>query len=174
MWSWSNVESFMLHLFIDLMGGNQDNAATVFLALETQSAKTAAINAVAAAILPDQQKKLLAAILGIAKSHQAARDKIAHWTWGYAPQMPNALLLANPKDIVRKPFSLDLIYVYRRKDFEQIIAANLRVVRYAALFRPFILDRSAGPGHPQYDQLCSQPEIQERLRHQAGQAGTPP
>ena len=46
--TWSNVESFMLRLFVELMGGSHETAATVFLALEIQSAKSAAINAVAA------------------------------------------------------------------------------------------------------------------------------
>jgi hypothetical protein len=40
--SWANVEGFMLKLFIKLLGGNDSIAASIFLALEGQSAKTAA------------------------------------------------------------------------------------------------------------------------------------
>ena len=43
--SWSNVEGFMLRLFMQLLGGNESLAASVFLALENQASKTAAINA---------------------------------------------------------------------------------------------------------------------------------
>ena len=49
--SWSNVESFMLNLFIQLLGGNGALAAEIFLSLETQSAKTRAINAAAESLL---------------------------------------------------------------------------------------------------------------------------
>jgi hypothetical protein len=79
--SWTNVEFFMLQLFIELMGGHKDRAADVFLALEIQSAKTAAVTAVASR-LPNEQQSLLSAILAIAKTNQKSRDKIAHWIWG--------------------------------------------------------------------------------------------
>jgi hypothetical protein len=41
--SWSNVESFMLDVYLQLMGGPTELAAIGFLALEQQSAKIAVI-----------------------------------------------------------------------------------------------------------------------------------
>ena len=80
--SWANVESFMLSLFIRLLGGNDSLAASVFLALENQAAKTAAINAAATTVLKDRQDELrvLRAILAISKTNEKDRNKLAHWT----------------------------------------------------------------------------------------------
>jgi hypothetical protein len=47
--SWSNVEAFLLRLFLHLLGGNQSLASSVYLSLEGQAAKTAAIYAAAKA-----------------------------------------------------------------------------------------------------------------------------
>src|SRR5262245_32958359 len=82
--SWSNVESFMLRLFMQLLGGNESLAASVFLSLESQSAKTSAIKAASTSSLDDRPAELevLNAILAIAKANEKDRNKLAHWTWG--------------------------------------------------------------------------------------------
>src|SRR5437867_245444 len=63
--SWSNVESFMLRLFVTLFGGNGALATNVFLAIDIQSAKSAAIQAAADTVLQGEPDKinLLRAIL---------------------------------------------------------------------------------------------------------------
>lgn len=161
--SWSNVEAFMMRLFVNLMGGSTDLAATVYLSLEIQSAKSAAINAAAAVKLSEQEKALLRAILALVKSHQKSRDKIAHWIWGTAPQLPDALLLANPKDLIEIPPDTDRIFVYRKKDFLDCIAANERLAGYS-MNLTFML--SAYADSQMYKELCDElfaiPEIQER------------
>src|SRR5450759_1474674 len=78
--SWSNVEAFLLRLFIQLLGGNESLATSVYLALEGQSAKTsaikaAAVNALAARV---QELEILEAVLSIAKTNEKERNKLAH------------------------------------------------------------------------------------------------
>ena len=70
--SWSNVESFMLKLFIQLLGGDDSLAASVFLALETQHAKNAAIKAAAETALAERPQELsvFRAILSIANTNE--------------------------------------------------------------------------------------------------------
>ena len=159
--TWSNVEVFMMRLFVDLMGGPEELAATVFLALEIQSAKSAAINAAAEEKLSVENKALLSAILAVVKSHQKTRDKLAHWVWGYSDQIPDGLLLTNPKDTMR-PFPADLIYVWKETDFKAAISANERLAGYGSMFRLML---SQDPRL--YDALCAAPEIRERLDRQA-------
>ncbi len=74
--SWSNVERFMLKMYLELMGGSQDLAAVSFLAQETQSAKKAAIDAVAKYVLDEKLFQLLQAILKASKPGQSGRDKL--------------------------------------------------------------------------------------------------
>jgi hypothetical protein len=164
--SWGNVESFMLRLFIDLMGGPKDRAAAVFLALEIQSAKNVAINAVASR-LPQDQQSLLRAILALIRTNQKSRDKIAHWTWGDSPQIPDALLLANPKDQIDTGLNYDEIFIYKAKDFTDIIRSNERLAGFGLQFRFILMDHPANRGGELFAELCAEPEIQERLSHQA-------
>jgi hypothetical protein len=58
--------SELLSTFVELMGGKGSKAATVYLALETQSAKTKAIQAIARTALSAPRRKVLDAILEIA------------------------------------------------------------------------------------------------------------
>ncbi|MGU7775529.1 hypothetical protein ACV229_35860 [Burkholderia sp. MR1-5-21] len=97
--SWSNVESFMLGLFVELFGGHNSLATEVFLSLDGQAAKSAAINAAAASVLKDRDAELrvLRAILAIAKTNEKDRNKLAHWTWGDSPHLPDAVLLVDPR-----------------------------------------------------------------------------
>ena len=165
--SWSNVDAFLLRLFVELMGGPRDTAATVFLALETQSAKTAAINAVARA-LPDNHQRVLRAILAIAKTHQRGRDKIAHWIWGDSDALPEAILLIDPRAMAGdEPPNRDDIYVYRRNDFIELIRANERVAGFGMDLRFILMGHVANRDGALYARLCAEPEIQERLRPQA-------
>ena len=69
----------MLGMFVDMFGGPDDNAATVYLALETRSAKSAAVNAIAEKTLSSENKRLLSAIQRIIKSNGTERDKLVHW-----------------------------------------------------------------------------------------------
>lgn len=169
--SWSNVEAFTLRLFVDLMGGSQEIATTVFLALEVQSQKSAAINAVAAEKLGQEQRALLAAILACVKSNQKRRDKIGHWTWGDTPQIPDALLLINPKNAIDSDINREQIFVYKNHDFDEIIKANERLAGFAMRFG-FIV-REAPQRDLLFAQLCAEPEIRERLDHLASQAQSP-
>jgi hypothetical protein len=162
--SWSNVESFMLHLFITLFGGNGALATNVFLALEIQSAKLAAILAAADTVLQGEPEKikLLRAILAIAKTNEKSRNKLAHWTWGDSPALPDALLLANPK-VILGTIDKDEIFVYKEPDFIKIIEANNRLCGFGLTFK-FILDHHPSNGEGQlFAKLCAEPEILERL-----------
>lgn len=173
--TWATLESFMLRLFVALMGGSSETAARVFLALEIQSAKSAAIQAVATKKLPTNQQNLLTTILALVKSQQKVQDKLAHWTWGYAPELPDALLLINPKAIIDlHELNFSGIFVYKKWDFEGIIKTNERLTSFAMSFE-FIVKN---PEHPTaaelYGELCSEPEIQEGLDRLGEQDRSPP
>ena len=126
--SWSNVEAFMLRLFMQLLGGNESLAASVYLALSGQTAKTAAINAAAAKALEGKQAEfnVLEAILSVAKTNEKDRNKLAHWTWGDSPTIPDAVLLVDPRATIAE-LDLSKVFVYKAQDFQSIIQANDRL-----------------------------------------------
>ena len=166
--SWSNVEAFMLSFFVTLLGG-ETLASTVYLALDGSGPKMAAIRAAASAALgaTPERLSLFRALLDIAKTNQKARDKLAHWTWGYSPQLPDALLLVDPKALSlldRKD-----ILVYKDTDFEEIISANDRLCGYCMDFGFVLQDHPANAGNRLFEGLCAQPEIREWLSRRSGQ-----
>jgi hypothetical protein len=61
--SWTNVENFLLNAYTTLLGGQYETASIAYLALETQSAKTAVIQAVARKKLEVDKLEILNAIL---------------------------------------------------------------------------------------------------------------
>jgi hypothetical protein len=126
--SWSNVESFKLRLFIQLVGGLKATvAASIFLALQSNLAKSQAIQAAAATVLKERQDELqlLSVILRLAKTREKDRDKLAHWVWGDSPDVHTGILVIDPKDLVVLEFSR--VYVYTTKDFNSIIEGNERL-----------------------------------------------
>lgn len=165
--AWSHVESFMLRMYIQLAGGAQSDAAAVFLAMETSTAKSAAITVLAERKLSPENLKLLRAVIKITKSAQKERDKLAHWIWGLSPQLPDALLLSDPRNL---DCTKDQILVYRAADFEAMRIKFERISGWGHLFQ-FILSGHPGNRNGElYDRLCQEPEILEILNRQAQQA----
>ena len=169
--SWSNVEAFLLRLFIQLLGGNESLAASVYMALDGQSAKTNAIKAAAANALRGRAQELsvLEAILSIAKTNEKERNKLAHWTWGDSPNLPDALLLLDPRANL-DGLDLSEVYVYREQDFRSIIQANDRLCGFGLQMKFVLSGHVANRDGRLIDGLAGEPEIAERLMRQAARA----
>ena len=56
-----------------------------------------ALRAAAEAALAPHELRVFKAALSVAESVQTPRNHLAHWTWGTCVELPNALLLAEPK-----------------------------------------------------------------------------
>ena len=165
--SWSNVEAFMLSLFVELFGGHGALAAEVFLSMQTQFAKSAAIDTAAANVLKErpEELRLLRAILAIARTSEKARNKLAHWTWGESPEVPDALLLVDPR-CTKDRLDRSDIYVYKDRDFQSIIRANDRLCGFGLAFKFILMGHVANDEGRLLNELIAEPEIQERLQHQ--------
>ncbi|MCA3312620.1 MAG: hypothetical protein ING06_06005 [Roseomonas sp.] len=160
--SWSNVERFMLNMYLKLMGGSQDLAAVSFLAQTTQNAKEASINAVAKHVLDEKYFELLRAILTASKPGQLGRDKLAHWTWGYSPNIPDGFLLADPRN-THTDFDRNLIFVYKKQDFIDIIKLNDELCGFGLRFRGILTGHIANKEDKLYHELCSEPLLRDKL-----------
>jgi hypothetical protein len=170
--TWSHFESFMLGTYVKIMGGKHEDAAHAYLAVEIQSAKIAMINAVARRKLDPRYCELLSDIISVAKSSQKTRDKLAHWIWGFSPELPNAFLLVNPKDWeTRKGIRLengrvvgrhDGIYVFTEDDFLKALAVNNRLCDFGIRFH-MMLAVHVSEQDSIFHTLCAEPEIQEKI-----------
>src|SRR5690606_34285742 len=110
--------------------------------------------------LDDNNRRLLNAIIRIAKSAQKERDKLAHWVWGTSSSLPDALLLSDPRNL---NFEADMIYVYTAEDFENIRVKCERIAGFAMRFRFILKGHVANTNNRLYDTLCEEPEISEIL-----------
>lgn len=163
--SWSNVENFMLKMFLQLLGGDESVATNIYLALENQAAKTAAINAAAEAVLNEKPNELaiLKAIIAISKTNEKSRNKLAHWTWGDSPNIPDGLLLINPRSSVGNLEYSD-IFVYKELDFNSIIEANDKLCGFGLRFKFILSGHVANQDGRLLAELQEEPEIRERLQ----------
>ena len=162
--SWSNVENFMLQMFVQLFGGNKSLATNIFLSLENQSAKTAAINAAADTALKEKPDVLVVfeAIMAISKTNEKSRNKLAHWIWGDSPNISDGLLLINPKSSIGD-LDKSEIYVYKESDFTSIIEANDKLCGYGLRFNFILQGHIANRDGRLIIELKEEPEIKERL-----------
>jgi hypothetical protein len=175
--SWANVESFMLQLFVYLLGGKEAVAADMYLALDGEGPKKAVVMAAAKSILEQDPFDLFLAIMSLVDTSQKERNKLAHWTWGDSPMLPDAILLIDPRHLLHPELGFDKanVYVYTQQDFGAIIAANDRLCGYGLLLQ-FILS-----GHPDnqdgklFRELSEAPEIRDRLaiHHARREKATP-
>ena len=165
--SWSLVESWLLNLWIALSGGNEAIAAEIFISLEGNSAKSAAIGKLVKRLDPRYQA-LYAAISRIAKTQQKSRDKLAHWVWGHSPQMPDALLLADPRVLAMQQSGDKTVYIYDSNCLREILVDNNKLSGYVFDFSR-IVQNHHNHNDELYLTLCAEPAIREILDRRATQ-----
>ena len=108
--------------------------------------RQAMILAAARSALPNHDFEMLEAIMLVVRAQIDHRNKFAHWLWGTCEQIPDALLLVDPRYLLgharhlqqmkiessvvperveeligAMSFDFDRIYVYRKADFESTI-----------------------------------------------------
>lgn len=161
--SWSNVENWLLRLFVKILGGDQSMSANIFLSLGNQTAKNAAINAAAKTLLTDQEElQVFDAIIKIAKTNEKARNKLAHWTWGDTPNVPDAVLLIDPRTTLSDIDCKD-VYVYKRVDFVSIIESNIELCSLILNFDQVLTSSDIDERKSKLQNLIDRPPIKEKL-----------
>lgn len=163
--SWSNVEAFMLRLFVELFGGKESLATEVFLSLKGQVAKDSAIRAAAGFSLRERpdELRILNAILAIAATNEKHRNKLAHHTWGLTPNIPDALLLVDPRaslgDVDRTA-----VYVWKAADFNSIIAENDELCGYGLKLSLVLRNHIGNRNGEMVKSLLNTPKLKDRLK----------
>jgi hypothetical protein len=172
--SFATVESWMLNLYLDLAGGNKSMAAEIFLKLESRSARSAALEPLIAKLEP-RYRELYQAITKHMRARAMARDKLAHWVWGVSRELPDALLLADPKALAVIDYFAsdyqqqmnDAIWVYRDTDFAEIIEGNNDLAGFGLKFRWIVTGHVSNGEDRLYHELCAKPVLADILRRRA-------
>jgi hypothetical protein len=133
-WSW--VETQTSRLFTLLIEVNVEAGVELYN-LGFASVKVNAIRVLARSKLATPHYKLIDALLKVIESQEKTRNKIAHWCWGISDQIPDGLVLIDPKQILIRDarimdkaargdrqtaddyrYPLDCVYVYRLSDLQ--------------------------------------------------------
>ncbi len=100
--SWSLVEIRLTEVFVSLLGGLDNNGSIAYLAITSRHAKANMITAIAKKKLSKENFALLSAIQKLIELSAKERSKIAHCEWGYSHDLPDAILLKDPKKMCQK------------------------------------------------------------------------
>ena len=89
--------------------------------------------------------RVFSAALRVADIAQADRHKLAHWIWGHCPELPNALLLADPKAVRAQTIELTRMLDKRKDSLVYVLSVDDEErkqdeVRISQLYAP---DKSA-------------------------------
>lgn len=170
--TWSTVENQMLTLYMTLAGGAAADAAAVFMSIESDGARRSAIAALADLRMSTEQKRVFAAVLKHLATIRTARNRLAHWIWGVCAELPDTLLLGDPKvlvpltgvrneaDFVRMNAEFDThILVYKEPDFRTIIKNNERAAYIAMKFNMVMKGHPADANGELLRSISVEPEI---------------
>lgn len=192
---WSTTEMRLLLILRYCLGGDPTLAAEMLLAIENQSIQRTVIMTATKAVLPKQDWPIIEAAFMSMNTSRNVRNRFAHHIWGVADDMPDALLLLDPKDMAiviaqvvkqaakekkagRTPAPVDLenildrskVMVWREKDFKSECDTAYRAGTVIELISKFIYEiKNEKSADSIRQSLLSDPLIEQRLQKQSPQ-----
>lgn len=95
---WSNLETELSHLLIQMLGANPQPGAAMYAALTGSAAQGAALRAVAQKVMSAEELDVFECLLKLYKSAAKERNRLAHWNWACTASLEDAILLIDPAD----------------------------------------------------------------------------
>jgi hypothetical protein len=182
---WSEVEVHLGALLAFILHANEKAAVAMYAGIENRAAQLRLIDSAAEASLPSEHYAVISVLLtSIVRPAIKERDRLAHWTWGYSDQLPEALLLSEPEstliglmEALRRqrgfgstdaPTSFNKIYVVRENDLTGILKRSQTAKDHIRLAMGSVWDLNTQPTRDALlQQLSNVPEIQVGLIRQA-------
>jgi hypothetical protein len=94
---WAHIEGALSLLLVRVLGADAEPAIAMFATLTAQHLQMGALEAAAKAALSADDFDVFLATMSVIDSVQTPRNHLAHWIWGHCDQLPDALLLADPR-----------------------------------------------------------------------------
>ena len=94
---WASIEHSLSLLLTSVLGADAEPAIAIFATLRGERPQLDALEAAAKAALSPNEFDVFRAAISMTDSVRRARNHLAHWIWGTCKQLPDALLLAEPK-----------------------------------------------------------------------------
>jgi hypothetical protein len=94
---WSEVELQLGTMMVAFLGESATPTVAIYLDLLAFRTRIAALEAAAKNTLIYEHHEIFKALVTITRSAAKQRDKLAHWIWTCSSQLPDALLLIDPR-----------------------------------------------------------------------------
>jgi hypothetical protein len=135
----TQIDTARMKIFAHLSGGNPAISTSIFLSLDGERAKRAALDTVAKAALSREDYDLLSAILTISDNAQKQRNKIAHWCLGVSSEAKDAIILTHPQNMTEGQNGAQYI-AYKARDLNAITETVATAARLLAEFHAGLID----------------------------------
>lgn len=193
---WSILESFMAGLLVKMLGANPGPAAAMYSSLTGGAAQRAAFRAIADVSINDESvRNVFEATLSTYSSLSVQRNKIVHWTWGHSDDIPDGVLLANPRAMMEYQLEMKVdtdalmaggefdsnknripindIFIYKKVDFEKLSESINALIRQIMELGFVLTGHAANKDGRLLRQLLETPLVREFVnrRNQRLQSG---
>ncbi len=188
---WSNADALLSQTAARFLDADYAVVMAMFQALASAEARRDALLAAANERLSKDDYNLFRAVLRVVRPSRQRRNDFVHHLWGTSAELPDAMLLAEPKVVIQqpltrlaidtrnaiagKPRSLNIlevdkaqVFVYREKDLVEdgdIADQAWGYIFDLYFFLGFLMLESPSPlPDTMRDELLSQPPIQQQFQ----------
>lgn len=195
---WSEADRHLADALTNLISTDVEIVADMFRDIKLE-ARTTALHAAARTRFKPEDYNLFAAALSTTKASRSRRDEFAHHIWGTSPEIQDALILADPRDLVREiaaimgplmrsggsgsfdsptyshgtPWDSSKYFAYRKVDLEASVGDAKRACLITSRLRCMTLINPPIYRPEQFDSTCnelrSDPLVQQRLQPKSKQ-----
>jgi len=183
---WAKLENFLSHLFVRMLGVNPTPAAAIYAALKAEAARDSALRTLAEFSLQPADEEVFSVLLELYDTAGKLRHKVAHWIWGHTDDIPDAVLLCDPRvytkwlveraehiaryrvnEKVPPRLDREKILVYTEQDFyevtELILQITLLMIRFDSHLLTGVKNTQPVERARRFDELTNEPLIRERM-----------
>lgn len=95
--AWGKLDTEMGVVFASFLNTQAEIGVAIYNQLTNQNTQDGAMRSAASLVLDRHQLDLFLALMKVAKGPRDQRNEMAHGIWGFSEDLPDALLLLNPK-----------------------------------------------------------------------------
>lgn len=184
--AWAQAEVALGLTAATLLGGNASTVMAMHASLNGFQPRADSLLAAARTRLSAEDGDLFEATLGVIRKAATKRHEFAHWLWGHCDELPDALLLVEPKELWARSAQVHewgtrsfppggylpvatpqlvhpkSVWVYREPDFDEAFSSVTRALLFADELT-FLVAPSPAEHDVARHQLCNEPEIRRAL-----------